>query len=707
MMIRNGYPHMVLDAYVQQVRQIRAERAARLGQISTRAQAAAYQAEVREAIARAFAPRPPKTPLNARVTGVVERPAYRIEKLVFESRPGCLVTANMYIPRGRDNRAPTGDGRDNRAPTGDGRDDRAPTGDGRDDRAPTKAAPCVLGTCGHSEEGKAAELYQGFCQRLAQAGFVVLIYDPFSQGERDEYYGLPERDTLGWGTRAHNMMGKQLELIGEFFGAWRAWDGIRALDYLLSRPEVDPTRVGLTGNSGGGTMTTWLWAIEDRFTMAAPGCFVTTFMRNLENELPADSEQCPPGVLGAGLEMADFYIASAPKPVILLGQAYDFFDRRGLQEAHGDLERFYALLGAPPENLGLRIGLQGHGYSDDNQRAMVEFFCRHAGMPLVQVDKTEPLDPRALFATPQGQSVAAGGRPIYTLIAERAIEMDAQRVRPDEATLKAGPSGRALRRWLAELLALPAERPVPYYRVLRPVRVSSAQGGEPELLARYALETEGHVRAFLWKRCASLEGGQPAHPFTLDVEEEVHLFLPHVASQVDLAEDPLAISLGASAYALDVRGLGQSLPEEERAEGPDRGFFQPYGMDYMFHAYGLMLGQSYLGRRVYDVLCAMDLLSDEGSRCAATAIHLYGRGQGALLALFAALYHERVARVTLKNGPTSMFEWTQTPRVAWPAANFVRGMLALCDLPDCVRVLRERLGGENVRIVEPWGPTME
>lgn len=77
-------------------------------------------------------------------------------------------------------------------------------------------------------------------------------------------------------------------------GAWRAWDAVRGLDYLLSRPEVDTTRVGLTGNSGGGTMTTFVNALEDRLTMAAPSCYITTWVHNVENELPADSEQMPP-----------------------------------------------------------------------------------------------------------------------------------------------------------------------------------------------------------------------------------------------------------------------------------------------------------------------------------------------------------------------------------------------------------------------------
>jgi hypothetical protein len=314
-------------------------------------------------------------------------------------------------------------------------------------------------------------------------------------------------------------------------------------------------------------------------------------------------------------------------------------------------------------------------------------------MPVLQVDEIETLAPETLFATPQGQVMAAGTVPIDEMIARRAREIEAARRPPDEQALKEG---------LARLLHLPADRPLPYHRVLRPVTAAEGAAGDgedeaPAVLARYALETEGHVRAFLWKRMA-----EPAHPFTLDVETDVHIYLPHVSSEVDLAEDPLAVSLGCPAYALDVRGLGQSLPEEGRQDGAYGGFFQSYGMDYMFHAYGLMLGQSYLGRRVYDVLSAMDLLVDRGAR----SIHLYGRGQGALLALFAALYHEGVASVTLKNGPRSVIEWTQVPRVTWPAANFVRGLLAVCDLPDCLRVLRERLGAEQVRVVDPWGPEM-
>src|SRR6185312_193068 len=161
--------------------------------------------------------------------------------------------------------------------------------------------------------------------------------------------------------------------VGEFFGSWRAWDGMRTLDYLLSREEVDPQHVGITGNSGGGTETTWLIGVERRWTMAAPSCFVTTFLRNLENELPADTEQCPPRALALGLDHSDFIAAMAPKPVELLTQEKDFFDTRGTQEAYTRLQQLYRLLGAE-ENIGLFRGPTYHGYSPENREAMYRWF---------------------------------------------------------------------------------------------------------------------------------------------------------------------------------------------------------------------------------------------------------------------------------------------------------------------------------------------
>jgi cephalosporin-C deacetylase-like acetyl esterase len=637
--MRNGYGHMVIDHMVERVRRVRAERAKRLAALRTREDAAAYQAHALAAIARAFSPRPEKTPLNARVTGAVERSEYTIEKVIFESRPGSLVTANLYLPKGLDG-----------------------------------PAPCVLGTCGHSAEGKGAPLYQAFAQRLAVSGFVTLLYDPVNQGERDQYALLDDREAVAGCTMAHNMLGKQLGLLGDSMTMWRTWDGIRALDYLLSRPEADPTRVGLTGNSGGGTMTTWLWAAEERFTMAAPSCFVTTFLANLENELPADSEQYPYGVIGAGLEMADLLIARAPKPIILLGQHYDYFDRRGHQEAYEDLRAFYHLLGAPEDAVACFRGPHPHGFFRENQEAMVAFFCRQVGTEPVPLPEPEVLDEATLAATPTGQVMAAGNKPVYAFIAEEARR---------QAAARPARTPQEIAQALEGLLHLPPREGVPHYRNLRPQEM---EGGVVH--GRYAVETEGDVRAILRRRMV-----QPEQANALDVPATVRLYLPHYSAEEELASDPLALALQeeGETFALDVRGLGESIPESQRP------FWYAYGVDYQMHGYYLMLGESYLGRRVYDVLRTVDLVMELGAQ----EVLLYGRGQGAILALLAAMLDERIAHVTLEGAPASWLEWTETPIVDWPTANTLIGALPVLDLPDIVAAL-----GDRVTVHTPWGPRM-
>ncbi|NOZ23153.1 MAG: prolyl oligopeptidase family serine peptidase [Planctomycetes bacterium] len=270
-MIEHLYPHMLQEYYVAKIRKAMAARDRKLAKVRTRADVIRLKTQARRRLAKSFGKLPARTPLNARVTGSFERKAYRVEKVILESRPGLPVTANLYIPKGK--------------------------------KGPF---PCVLGTCGHSGNGKAESKYQAFCQALATKGYLVLIYDPLSQGERLQY-PVEEGAAHPKGCcQEHNMMGNQMGLLGEFFGKWRVWDGIRSLDYLLSRPEADPTRAGVTGNSGGGTLTTYLNAFDDRFTMAAPSCFVTTYLCNMENELPADAEQIPPNIIQYGLDMADF-----------------------------------------------------------------------------------------------------------------------------------------------------------------------------------------------------------------------------------------------------------------------------------------------------------------------------------------------------------------------------------------------------------------
>ena len=230
------------------------------------------------------------------------------------------------------------------------------------------------------------------------------------------------------------------------------------------------------------------------------------------------------------------------------------------------MAQFYDLAGAPAANRGFFIGPQGHGFSRHNQEAMVKFFARHAatGNP-PRISKITTLDSTALDTTPDGNTVAAGAKPIYEWVAERADQLS--------RTRHSLPTGR-LKKRLHTLLSLPRRSSTPHYRVLRPQRHGEYTH------ARYAIESEGDVRALLHKRLAHATRGH-----TLDVERTPSLYLPHLDAVSDCSS---ALPDLVFPYGLNPRGLGESRPD-------DADLFHPYGMDYLFHGHALMLGESYLG----------------------------------------------------------------------------------------------------------------
>ena len=403
----NRFPRMVQEFFVARENALHQQRLERLAALKTKADAEAYVRTVRGKIRESFGPFPEKTPLNARVTKVVERDAYKIENVLFESRPGFLVSANLYVPKGR--------------------------------RFPL---PGVVGSCGHSANGKAIETYQSFCQGLARLGYVVLIFDPIGQGERMQYVDANWKPMRGTGTAEHNYAGIQQVLVDERFCTWRAWDAVRALDYLVTRDEVDTRHLGITGNSGGGTMTTWLCGLDDRWTMAAPSCFVTELRRNMENELGADMEQIPPRALALGLDHEDFLAALAPKPVIILAKEKDYFDARGNEAAYERLKRLYRLLGAE-DNVAYFIGPTYHGYSQENREAMYRWFNRCTG---ISDAKTEPKlvmeKEETLWCTPQGQVAALRSKPIHDFIREKSKVLASKRGELSTPRRSAGRSHR-------------------------------------------------------------------------------------------------------------------------------------------------------------------------------------------------------------------------------------------------------------------------
>lgn len=639
----NRFPRMVQEYFVSRVRA--AERAVLDAQaaLKTRADAETYVKQVQTRIRESFGPFPEKTSLNPKITGVVDRDTYKIEKLIFESRPGFLVTANVYVPKGR--------------------------------KFPV---PGVIGSCGHSDNGKAAEAYQSFAQGLAKQGYVCLIFDPISQGERLQYPDENLKSKIRPGVGEHLYSGNQQFLVGEFFGMWRAWDGIRALDYLLTREEVDPNHVGVTGNSGGGTMTTWLCGLESRWTMAAPSCFVTTFRRNMENELPADTEQCPPRVLSLQLDHADFLAAMAPKPVIILAKERDFFDARGAEEAYARLKRLYQLLGVE-DNISLFIGPTYHGYSRENREAMYGWFNRATGAaggqaePEIVIEKDE-----TLLCAPKGQVAELKSRPIYDFTREKSQQLAANRKQL---------AGRDLAQAVNETLKLPTVKGTPDYRILRPQR--SRKYPLPNAIT-YAVQTEPGIHAIVYRLSQEKMYSRPFRGQT-----RAMLYVSHRSADAELRNEPLIAELldsekDSAFFTCDIRGIGDSQPDTCGTNS----FLTPYGSDYFYAIHSLMLDWPYVGQKTFDILRVVDWLRSVGH----PEVHLVAKGWGTIPAAFAALLSPHVKQVTLKNALTSYTDIAESETYHWPLSSFLPNVLARFDLPDCYRELETK----QLRQIEPW-----
>ncbi len=355
-------------------------------------QIARYQAKRKQFLREAFAGPAIAAPLNPRITATRQRDGYSVENLVLESLPGYQITANVYRPVG------------------------------------PGPFPGVLLPCGHSANGKAYESYQKAAILLARHGFVVLCFDPVGQGERRQLIGpTPHRIKR---QSEHNDLGVAPILLGHTLGALMVWDGVRCLDYLCTRPDVDPQRIGCTGNSGGGNLTSYLMAFDDRIAAAAPGCFMTTHRRKNEKPGPGDAEQNLFAQIREGFDHPDFAIVRAPKPTLILAATRDFVPIDGTWEAYRQAKRVYTRLGHP-ERVDLIEANEKHGFSQRLREGVVRFFARWLQGRQIEIFEPEDvpiLSDAELQATDQGQVVwMKDARSIFDLFLELERKLAKQR----------------------------------------------------------------------------------------------------------------------------------------------------------------------------------------------------------------------------------------------------------------------------------------
>jgi len=612
--------------------QLLLERKAQIAKISSTQDLHARRQYFRERFTKALGGLPERTPLNARTAGTIEFPDYRIEKVIFESQPGFHVTANLYLPK---------------------------TG--------VAPHPAILFPLGHEQGAKAHEAWQYVLITFAKRGYVCLAWDTIGQGERIQMWDDDFKESkVIRSTTEHTMLGLQTLLVGDALARYTIWDGIRALDYLLSRPEVDPKRVGVTGNSGGGTHTAYLAALDDRFAAAAPSCYITSWKRLLETIGPQDAEQCVPPSLAHGLDHGDFLLAFAPKPYLMLTAIRDFFSIDGARETFAEAQRVYDQVGA-----GARVAKfehdDGHGYTKPRRLAAYKWFSKYlAGK---EDDSPEPevkiLSEEELWCTTTGQVATTfnGEENVFTLNRKRYTSVK-----------QGGATVDALRLMISWSPRTGAPMVKPYgwverdgYRVEKLLYESEPGIWIPSTV--YIPSGSGRRAALI---LAFGAGKSSAH-----------------------SEAEAQVKQGKLVLAVDLRGLGETRAISERS-GSD---WPRYFGDYESSMSALLTGKPLVAMRAEDIARAVDYLAGRAD-VNSTQIALHGREVAAVPALFAAALDSRIAMLTVERMVES-YESVIRNRIhrqQWE--NAVQGALRQFDLPDVVRWIAPR----PVKVVELLNP---
>lgn len=584
--------------------------------------------QARKRIQRSF-PRPAvKCDLAPRITGEIKHPSgVTVEKVCFKSRENFTVTCNFYRPKG----------------------------DG-------KKFPAVVLLAGHSLVGKAAEKYAVAALNLAIKGIAVLAIDPIHQGERIQYTGPNPGLTVG-----HNIINRHLLVLGENFAQWRVFDAMRGVDYLLSRDDVDGSRIGATGCSGGGTLTSLLAACDERLAAAAPSCYITTFLRNVENELPVDAEQMPYELLLDGGEMADLLLAYAPRPVRILAQEKDFFDVRGARETYEMLKKLYTLLGKP-ENISLAVGPDGHGMSLHHRQNIYDFFTRtFLSRASSEESITSAIDTEDLKCLPEGGVLQLPGEKSLLQIVNERVKLCAEKRKKYNYTLP------EIQTKLRDLLRIAPIKIIPDYRVLRFMVLDSAQ---PKHIARFAVETEKNMLVTLFSAVGE---------YHLASQKDALLYLPGAASRDEFAS-LLPETEKCSVFALDYRGIGELEPNGCDQAPAVRKLDAPYNYDYHFSSLGLLLGKPIIGGRVQDVLSVIELLVSKG----AENITLRAAGVSKPVAILAAILSPRPVKLELAGEVISYAQATQQRITPYLQSFIVPGILEVTDLDELLELQNDR-----------------
>ena len=594
-----------------------------------------YQAEAMDRLKKIVGDFPVRTPLNAKVVGRLDRGDYAIENVIFESRPRYYVTANVYVPK-----------------------------------KAQKRFPAVVAPVGHWGAGKFFEDYQRLGAYLARRGFVVLVYDAPGQGERQQYFDpvmgqtrLSPGNTIWFVTIEHNYAGSQTILTRDNYSGHMVWDGIRAIDYLTERPDVDPEKIACTGTSGGGLQAEVLSALDPRIKVSIPVCY-----GGCAPDTPARR----------GFGRADVDALIAPRPLLMIEATGD--PRGGVlskQKRHEVVTHLYDVSQAS-ERTRFLITEEPHGYGESIRRAAYEWLSRwlsgSAPKPETLAEERGPIEPEsALTCTVTGQvKTALGGETVFSL--NRA---EAARLRDRESVPQKRESvadwQRRLRDEVRDKLAL-QRSPSP----LNARQLGRVDKGTYVLeKVVYYSEPEVYVPGLLL--LPKTQGAKPAIIYVNEAGKTA-------GDAIQKYLQPLA-EAGNIVLAIDPRGMGETAPAGVNRERNYRGFVHDDETSLTYESLGA--GVTMLGMRTRDVLRAVDYLESrpDVDRSKVSAI---GHGSAGLLVLHAAALDERIKSVASAGALVSYAAVVENEIYAHRPSLFPPAGLSKYDLPELAALIAPR-----------------
>ncbi|MDX2031533.1 MAG: prolyl oligopeptidase family serine peptidase [Blastocatellia bacterium] len=557
----------------------------------------AYRRELLDMLG--LSPLPPRTDLRATLTGKIETEKFTVEKIHFQSSPGLYVTANLYLPKGL-----------------------------------TGPSPTVLYVCGHAQTKKdgiaygAKVNYQHHPAWLAEHGYVAMILDTVELGEIEgEHHGTYRRGMWWWPTRGYTPAGVE------------TWNGIRALDYLATRPEVDMQRLGLTGRSGGGAYTWYLAAVDDRPSVLIPVAGITDMETHVVDGCIDQHCDCMFMANTYGWDFARLAAMAAPRPLLLANSDKDeIFPLDGVQRVHRDLKRIYRLHGAE-DKLGLLITEGNHSDTQDLQvptfRWLNRWLRKETG-PLAEpaLKRFTPEQLRVFAALPADQR--------NTRIHETFVPMATRPAVPatrEEWQRRAGEWRALLRekvfnRW-------PAADPRP---AIAPLSDSARSGVRARLIEYRPDETyrlqlllltpEKEKATRLSARVLDEEGWRQWA--TVGAEYFPGLLPAEMTSGAPAADLLRPVRQGTAIALILPRGIGPTAWRKEKETTVRRRF--------------LLLGQSLEAMQVWDVRAALAALRANET----LPVTLQGARSMSAVALFAFLFEDGAARLELDGLPASL-----------------------------------------------------